>query len=147
MTSVSAHKHVEQMEDDNEAPPERQFKYGRSYAFASLTALTFGYCNFLLALQSAKHSMKAMYPQSIGYISLWLLFHFYSIIAYKCKKPAKGEKKGPYFSKKNSSYYTTQVVEEEELVDNAKEKWEKKENVEYVANCKARLVPLERGLI
>ena len=67
--------------------------------FASLTAVWYGVGNYLLADLSKDLGLKALYPQCISCILLWLCYHLFLIAHFKFTS------NGPYFTKANSNYY------------------------------------------
>ena len=71
----------------------------KSIMFASITAVWVGLGNYLLADSSALLGTKSLYPQCIGNIVLWLMYHLLLVAQFKYKSNAS------YFTKTNSSYY------------------------------------------
>ena len=77
--------------------------------FALITALSFGIGNWLLADVSAELGIKAIYPQCISCIGLWVIFHTYKCIVYNCSEKLKTG----FFTKANSEYYRLQESAED----------------------------------
>ena len=83
-----------------------------SYLFATLACFSFGTGNYLNADLSIRlPPLQGVFAQVPGYIGVWIIFHVYKFIEYKCNKKNKGK---PYLSKKNSMYYEEFEVDGEE---------------------------------
>jgi len=79
---------------------EPEYNHWIAYPLAIISAILFGVGNFILILIGYEEGMKTFYPQCIGAIFLFLLYHSIAWLVHFCKEGSFAS----YFSASNSAY-------------------------------------------